>query len=83
MELLSVRLKLGFRLIKFIEILAMKSLSWIQLADLFQAHIIQPAINNLLCELYQFLTRNVVRIEFPIEGVLSKIKAFFGKFSFA
>lgn len=40
-----------------------------QLADLCQASTIQPAINNLVCELYQFLIRNVVRREFPIEQI--------------
>jgi uracil phosphoribosyltransferase len=40
-----------------------------QMADLCQAHTIQPAFNNLICELYQFLVRNVVRLEFPVEKV--------------
>ncbi len=40
-----------------------------QLADLCQAKTIQPAINNLVCELYQFLIRNVVRREFPNERI--------------
>jgi uracil phosphoribosyltransferase len=48
--------------------------SLLQLADLCQGHTTQPAINNLVCELYQFLTRNVVRIEFPIEEVNIKTR---------
>lgn len=48
--------------------------SLLQLADLCQAHTIQPSINNLVRELYQFLTRNVVRIEFPIEEVRIKTR---------
>jgi len=43
--------------------------SLLQLADLCQAHTIQPSINNLVRELYQFLIRTVVRREFPIEEV--------------
>ncbi len=48
--------------------------SLLQLADLCQAHTIQPAINNLVRELYQFLIRNVVRIEFPIEEINIKTR---------
>jgi uracil phosphoribosyltransferase len=44
--------------------------SLLQLADLCQAHTIQPSINNLVRELYQFLIRNVVRREFPIEDII-------------
>lgn len=40
-----------------------------QLADLCIAETIQPAINNLVRELYQFLIRNVVKREFPIESI--------------
>ncbi len=40
-----------------------------QLADLCAATTIQPAINNLVCELYQFLIRNVVKREFPHERI--------------
>lgn len=40
-----------------------------QLADLCQKETIQPAINNLVRELYQFLIRNVVRREFPLEVI--------------
>lgn len=40
-----------------------------QLADLCEPKTIQPAINNLVRELYQFLVRNVVRREFPIEKI--------------
>lgn len=40
-----------------------------QLGDLCQAETIQPSINNLVRELYQFLIRNVVRREFPIEQI--------------
>jgi uracil phosphoribosyltransferase len=40
-----------------------------QLADLCKPATIQPAINNLVCELYQFLIRNVVKREFPTERV--------------
>ncbi|MCA9507028.1 MAG: uracil phosphoribosyltransferase [Myxococcales bacterium] len=48
--------------------------SLLQLADLCQAKTRQPAINNLVRELYQFLVRNVVRIEFPIEEVHIKTR---------
>jgi uracil phosphoribosyltransferase len=40
-----------------------------QLAELCQAQTIQPAINNLVRELYQFLIRHVVRCEFPREAI--------------
>lgn len=40
-----------------------------QLADLCRSETIQPAINNLVCELYQFLIRNVVAREFPTEAM--------------
>ena len=40
-----------------------------QLADLCMPKTIQPAINNLVRELYQFLIRNVVMREFPTEAV--------------
>lgn len=40
-----------------------------QLADLCEPACIQPAINNLVRELYQFLIRNVVKREFPIEEI--------------
>lgn len=53
---------------KNIHILA-DPVSLLQLADLCQAHTIQPSINNLVRELYQFLIRNVVRREFPIEEI--------------
>lgn len=43
--------------------------SLLQLADLCQASTTQPAINNLVRELYQFLIRNVVKREFPVETV--------------
>ena len=43
--------------------------SLLQLADLCQAHTIQPSINNLVRELYQFLIRTVVRREFPISEI--------------
>lgn len=45
-----------------------------QLADLCEPTTIQPAINNLVRELYQFLIRNVVRLEFPIEEVCIKTR---------
>ncbi len=45
-----------------------------QLADLCQAKTIQPSINNLVCELYQFLIRNVVQREFPTERVEIKTR---------
>lgn len=38
-----------------------------QMADLCQEQTIQPIINNLVRELYQFLIRNLVRWEFPTE----------------
>lgn len=40
-----------------------------QLADLCMGKTIQPAINNLVRELYQFLIRNLVKREFPIETI--------------
>ena len=45
-----------------------------QLADLCDENTIQPQINNLVRELYQFLIRNVVRREFPIEEVKVKTR---------
>jgi uracil phosphoribosyltransferase len=45
-----------------------------QLADLCKAETIQPAINNLVRELYQFLVRNIVMREFPIEDVIVKTR---------
>jgi uracil phosphoribosyltransferase len=48
--------------------------SLLQLADLCQAHITQPAINNLVCELYQFLIRTVVKREFPREEITIKTR---------
>lgn len=45
-----------------------------QLADLCQAETIQPTVNNLVRELYQFLIRNVVKREFPIEEVCIKTR---------
>lgn len=48
--------------------------SLLQLADLCQEHTIQPAINNLVRELYQFLIRNVVKREFPIETASIKTR---------
>ena len=58
---------------KNIHILA-DPVSLLQLADLCQAHTIQPSINNLVRELYQFLIRSVVRIEFPIEEISIKTR---------
>lgn len=43
--------------------------SLLQLADLCQERCIQPAFNNFIRELYQFLVRNVVRLEFPVAKV--------------
>lgn len=43
--------------------------SLLQLADLCQESCIQPAFNNFIRELYQFLVRNVVRLEFPVANV--------------
>lgn len=40
-----------------------------QLADLCTENCVQPAINNLVRELYQFLIRSLVRREFPIEDI--------------
>jgi uracil phosphoribosyltransferase len=40
-----------------------------QLADLCKPTTFQPAINNLVCELYQFLIRNVVKREFATECI--------------
>ena len=48
--------------------------SLLQLADLCQAHTIQPAINNLVRELYQFLTRKVVCREFALEEISIKTR---------
>lgn len=45
-----------------------------QLADLCMPETIQPAINNLVRELYQFLIRNVVMREFPISSVNIKTR---------
>src|SRR5580704_14464674 len=45
-----------------------------QLADLCKPETIQPAINNLVRELYQFLIRNVVKREFPIEEICIKTR---------
>lgn len=45
-----------------------------QLADLCQTQTIQPVINSLVCELYQFLIRNVVKREFPVEKVNIKTR---------
>lgn len=45
-----------------------------QLADLCSAETIQPAINNLVRELYQFLIRNVVAKEFPQEIIRIKTR---------
>jgi len=45
-----------------------------QLADLCEPTTIQPAINNLVRELYQFLIRNVVKREFPTELVSIKTR---------
>ncbi len=39
-----------------------------QLADLCKASTIQPTINSLVCELYQFMIRSVVRFEFPTQA---------------
>jgi uracil phosphoribosyltransferase len=48
--------------------------SLLQLADLCQAHTIQPSINNLVRELYQFLIRSVVKREFPVEAINIKTR---------
>lgn len=48
--------------------------SLLQLADLCQAKTLQPEINNLVRELYQFLVRNVVRLDFPIENLSIKTR---------
>lgn len=45
-----------------------------QLSDLCQSTTIQPAINNLVRELYQLLIRNVVRREFPLECISVKTR---------
>jgi uracil phosphoribosyltransferase len=45
-----------------------------QLADLCAPQTIQPAINDLVRELYQFLIRYLVKKEFPIEEVLLKTR---------
>ncbi|HXW52903.1 MAG TPA: uracil phosphoribosyltransferase [Myxococcota bacterium] len=45
-----------------------------QLADLCEPQTLQPAINNLVRELYQFLIRNVVKREFPTEIICIKTR---------
>lgn len=45
-----------------------------QLGDLCRPETLQPCINNLVRELYQFLIRNVVRREFPIEAIAIKTR---------
>lgn len=45
-----------------------------QLADLCMKSTIQPAINNHIRELYQFLTRSVVQREFPVEEISIKTR---------
>lgn len=40
-----------------------------QLAELCQEKTVQPVVNNLVRELYQFLIRNVVKREFPTECI--------------
>jgi uracil phosphoribosyltransferase len=45
-----------------------------QLAELCQEKTVQPVVNNLVRELYQFLIRNVVKREFPVECVSVKTR---------
>lgn len=47
-----------------------------QLADLCKAQTIQPTINHLVRELYQFMIRNVVCLEFPTENTTIQTRMF-------
>jgi uracil phosphoribosyltransferase len=45
-----------------------------QMAELCLLETIQPVVNNLVRELYQFLIRSVVKREFPIEQITIKTR---------